>query len=348
MIKNRLLRLKERIESEKLDGFIVSGSVRYFGINSGLLVVPLDGSPVLLSSKVELEEVKKGPVKDIRVYVRCQQLAGKEEKVSVGLLNLLASTLKELGMRRVGFEHLPFEWVRKIGTDFECVELPRLMREIRAVKFREEVELLRKAAQLAVKGMRTALEVIEPGRTEREVAAEAEYTMRKAGSDGTPFPTIVASGRNSCVPHMRATDKVLRKGEHVVIDLGAIYQGYASDMTRTVVVGKEESGLIKKVREVQEKVRKSTREGMKASELDGLARRELGKDSVYFVHGLGHGVGLEIHELPSLSPDSEDVLREGMVVTIEPGIYIPDKYGARWEDMFLVRKRDCECLTVMR
>ncbi|MEM2674793.1 MAG: M24 family metallopeptidase, partial [Candidatus Hadarchaeales archaeon] len=202
-----------------------------------------------------------------------------------------------------------------------------------------------RSARIAEAGMKRASELIEPGRTEREIAAEAEYLMRKSGSEGTPFPTIVASGANSWIPHATTSDRVLQKGDHVVVDLGAIYQGYCSDLTRTFRVGKEGSPLIEKVRTTQEQIREEVREGAKAGDLDSLARKKLGKDAKFFAHGLGHGVGLRIHERPSLGPGSKDVVREGMVITLEPGLYVPKRGGARWEDMFLVKKDGCLPLT---
>jgi len=346
MIRARLSGLREKIAAEKLDAFLVNKSVRYFGLPSGSLLVPLDGSPIVLSSRMDYELLKKGPFKEVRAFCEAEVQLRKGESPFVGeFWQFLLSVLQELKLRRVGMERVSLLLLRKLGAEgVECLELP-LVEELRMVKSREEIELLKRSAKIAVEGMKVASELMEPGRTEREIAAEAEYAMRKLGSDGTPFPTIVASGPNSWFPHASSTDRALQKGEHVVVDLGATYQGYASDVSRTFRVKKGESSLIKKVRRVQGEIIKQVKEGVRASELDALARKKFGGDAKFFIHGLGHGVGLEVHERPSLSPSSKDILQSGMVITIEPGLYLPGKGGARWEDTVLVRRDGCEVLT---
>jgi len=346
MIRQRLTRLREKVAAEKLDAFLVNRSIRYFGLPSGSLLVPLDGAPIVLSGRIDFELLKGSPFKEIRVFCEAEVPTRKEEKPFIGeFWKFLLSILQEMGIRRIGMEKVSLTLLRKLGAEgIDCLELP-LVEELRMIKSREEIEILKKSAKIASEGMKVAAQLIEPGRTEREIAAEAEYTMRKLGSDGTPFPTIVASGPNSWIPHASSTDRVLQRGEHVIVDLGATYKGYASDMTRTFRVKKGDSGLIKKVRNVQKEIMKEVREGVKACELDSLARKKLGRDAKFFVHGLGHGVGLEIHERPSLSPSSKDVLQAGMVITIEPGLYLPGKGGARWEDMVIVKKEGCEVIT---
>ncbi|MDH5685960.1 MAG: aminopeptidase P family protein, partial [Hadesarchaea archaeon] len=228
-------------------------------------------------------------------------------------------------------------------------ELPGLMLELRKIKSREEVSLLRRSAKIATKGMRCAAESIAVGRTELEVAAEAEREMRVAESEGTSFPTIVASGRNSWLPHASATRKRLRRGELVVVDLGAVYKGYASDMTRTFALSptRKQLTLIELVRRAQKAAIGRVRNGAKTSDVDKAAREIISRAGYakFSPHGTGHGVGMEIHEHPGLAPDSKDILREGMVITVEPGIYIPNVGGARWEDMFLVTKEGRKPLT---
>jgi Xaa-Pro dipeptidase len=228
-------------------------------------------------------------------------------------------------------------------------ELPELMLELRKVKSGREVALLRKAARIAAGGMRCAAELIEVGRSELEIAAEAERAMRKAGSEGTPFPTIVASGKNSWLPHASATRKRLRRGELVVVDLGAIHKGYASDTTRTLALAptSKQVRLLELVKRAQAAAIARVKAGIQASTVDKAARRAVSRVGYarFCPHGMGHGVGLEIHEPPALAPDSKDILREGMVITVEPGIYVPRLGGARWEDMVLVTKGGREVLT---
>ncbi|MEM2282633.1 MAG: M24 family metallopeptidase [Candidatus Hadarchaeales archaeon] len=347
MIRERLRGLREKIVSENLDAFVINRSVRYFGLPSGCLVVPAQETPIVLSSRVDFELLRRGPFKDVRTYCEVEVPSREEERLFVGeFWKFLLSCLQEIKARRIGIEHASLEMVRKLGAEgVECLELPALVEDLVMVKLPHEIELLKRSARIAEAGMKRASELIEPGRTEREIAAEAEYLMRKSGSEGTPFPTIVASGANSWIPHATTSDRVLQKGDHVVVDLGAIYQGYCSDLTRTFRVGKEGSPLIEKVRTTQEQIREEVRGGAKAGDLDSLARKKLGKDAKFFAHGLGHGVGLRIHERPSLGPGSKDVVREGMVITLEPGLYVPKRGGARWEDMFLVKKDGCLPLT---
>jgi Xaa-Pro aminopeptidase len=202
---------------------------------------------------------------------------------------------------------------------------------------------------LAMKGMRCATELMEIGRTELEIAAEIEYEMRKAGSEGTPFNTIVASGKNSWIPHATATRKRLQRGELVIVDLGAIYKGYASDITRTFALEptRKQLKLIEVVKRAQRMAFAKIKDDLKANEVDRIARRTitLAGYAKFYPHGTGHGVGLEVHEPPSLTPESKDILRRGMVLTIEPGIYVPSVGGARFEDMILVTKDGKEVLT---
>jgi len=197
--------------------------------------------------------------------------------------------------------------------------------------------------------MKRVAELIENGRCEIEIAAEAEYAMRKAGSEGVPFNTIVASGKNSWLPHAGATNKRLRRGELIIVDLGATYKGYASDMTRTFAITptRKQRKLLEIAKQAQKAAIKRVRAGIKAADIDRAARKvfRLAGYERFCLHGTGHGVGLDIHEPPSLSPESEDILRKGMVITVEPGIYVHKIGGARWEDMILVTAKGFKPLT---
>jgi len=218
------------------------------------------------------------------------------------------------------------------------------------VKDETELKYMRKAAELTSEGMKTALETIKPGLREYEVAAEVEYTMRRRGSGGVAFDTIVASGLRSAFPHGGCTDRTIRRGDLVVVDIGAKHQHYRADLTRTVTVGKPSSRQVKihkVVREAQNRAFQSVKAGVKACDVDAVARRLIEEEGYgeYFVHGLGHGVGLDIHEPPALNPETKDRLKVGNVVTVEPGIYIIDFGGIRIEDTVLVGKGGAERLT---
>jgi Xaa-Pro dipeptidase len=224
------------------------------------------------------------------------------------------------------------------------------IRELREVKDEKEIELLRKAGELTSEGMRVAYETVTAGKREYEVAAEIEYAMRKLGSSGTAFETIVASGLCSAFPHGGCSYKKIRDGDLVIVDVGATYRFYRSDMTRTLVAGKpseKQKKLYQIVKTAQEKAVEALMPNVKAKDVDAAARKIIGDAGYgeYFVHSLGHGVGLEVHEPPTLSPESKDTLAAGNVVTVEPGIYLVGYGGVRIEDTVLVQRNGAQKLT---
>ena len=212
---------------------------------------------------------------------------------------------------------------------------------MRKVKDEDELALIKRAAELTSRGMKRALETIKPGIKEWEVAAEAEYEMRRFGSSGVAFDTIVCSGPETAYPHGALGEREIRDGDFVVVDIGARYRGYCADMTRTVIVGggtRIQKHILETLREAQGMAIKYIRDGVMAKEVDNIARRFIVENGYgeYFIHNLGHGVGLDVHEPPTLGPLSKDVLLAGNVVTVEPGIYIPGLGGARVEDTVLI------------
>ena len=194
------------------------------------------------------------------------------------------------------------------------------------------------------------LAVLRPGIKEVEVAAEMERAARRAGAEEMSFPTIIASGTRSALPHGRASEKAIAAHGFVVCDFGVILQGYCSDQTRTVWVGAvsaDARGVYEAVRDAQQAAINAVRPGVAVGEVDAVARKSLAKNGLarYFTHSTGHGVGLEIHEAPRVAAAQSEVLRPGMVITIEPGVYFPGKWGVRIEDMVVVSDRGCEVLT---
>jgi Xaa-Pro aminopeptidase len=353
-LKNKILKLKKEMEKRGLEAFIITRNTRYFTETTAgkIVLVPLNRAPILLCSRLEQEQAKKGWIRDIRAFSSWRAPLRPRERVYFQeLWQLLADCLREIRAKSVGYDHLSRELIRKIrsSTPASYRELPGLVQEIRKIKSNEEIRLLKKSAKLAAKGMQVAAEMIEIGRTELEIAAESEHTMRRAGSEGVPFPTIIASGRNSWLVHATASAKKLKGGELILVDLGALYEGYASDMTRTFALKPtpKQRRLLASVKRAQEKGIMKVKDGVPASGVDDAARKSLLKAgySRYSPHGTGHGIGVEIHELPSLMPNSKDVLKAGMVITVEPGVYVPGVGGARWEDMLLVTKRGHELLT---
>jgi Xaa-Pro aminopeptidase len=230
------------------------------------------------------------------------------------------------------------------------VAVASLVARLREVKDAEEVERIRKAALLGCGLFDGMLEFLEPGLTEVVVAAQLEFAARLAGAEGMSFETIVASGVRSALPHGRATTAKLPARGFVTLDFGVMLDGYCSDMTRTVHLGKataEEQEVYDLVLEAQEAAVAAVAPGVTAGDVDEAARSVLRRGGLdkYFSHSTGHGVGLEIHEGPRIAAKLTQILEQGMVITIEPGVYMPGKFGLRIEDMVLVTARGGEVLT---
>lgn len=219
----------------------------------------------------------------------------------------------------------------------------------RMVKDGDELDRIRAAVALGAKLFDRALEVLRPGVKETDVAGEMEFAARRGGAEEMSFPTIIASGARSALPHGRASDQAIAGG-FVVCDFGVILSGYCSDQTRTVWVGtvsEDARRAYQAVKEAQEAAIDAVRPGVAVGEVDAAARKVLRKAELgrYFTHSTGHGVGLEIHEAPRVANGQKEILQPGMVITIEPGVYFPGKWGVRIEDMVAVTAGGCEVLT---
>ena len=346
---NRVNALKQKAFEEKsFDGFLIANeySLLYFTGCPGIacLLIPKTGQGTIYVYSVNYEQAKaEAKGFDIKMMKRSQSLMTEVAK------QVKASKIKKLAM-----DMLSFESYRNLAKELRGVTKVKaqnsLVWELRKVKDEKELELMRKAGELTNEGMKVAYETIKPGIKELEVAAEIEYAMRKCGCWGTAFETIVASGVRSAYPHGGCMDREIRKGDLVVVDIGAAYHHYRSDMTRTLVAGKP-SEKQKKIHEIlklaQEKAFQAVKPKAKARDIDAIARKTIEDAGYgeYFVHGLGHGVGLEVHEQPTLSPESKDKLMIGNVITIEPGIYIVGFGGFRIEDTVLVQKGKAEKFT---
>ncbi len=228
-----------------------------------------------------------------------------------------------------------------------------LVQQQRMVKDEDEIACIRNAVLRGAELFDVALKAIKPGVKEVEVAAEMEYAARRSGTEGMSFETIIASGERSALPHGRASQAEIPKSGFVVCDFGVILASYCSDMTRTVYVGgpnSEARAIYEAVREAQQAGVAAVKPGTTASQVDSAARKVLQKAGLgrFFTHSTGHGVGIEIHEPPRIAAGQEVVLQPGMVITIEPGAYIPEKWGVRIEDMVVVTERGCEVLTPTR
>lgn len=259
------------------------------------------------------------------------------------------------GVKRVLFEDHDMSvaehrgWSEKFQPA-ELVPAGRLVEGLRVVKDASEQAVMREAVELADRAFQHVLPKIKPGVTEREIALELEWFMRGQGADAAAFPTIVASGERSALPHGVASDRAIGSGEFVTLDFGAHYKGYCSDLTRTVVVGKatdRHREIYDIVLEAQWTALQGIRPGMTGREADALTRDVIKRYGYgeYFGHGTGHGLGMEIHEAPRLSRTDETVLVPGMTVTVEPGIYLPGFGGVRIEDVVVITETGIEIFT---
>lgn len=342
--------LKQKAFEEKnFDGFLVTNEINalYFTGCPGLagVLVPDKDASIVYVYDVNHEQAKaQARGFDVELVKRGENLMTK-----------IAKQIKTFKITKLAVDALSYENYRNLVNELRGRAKLKirgdLVWELRKVKSEEELDLMRKAGDLVSEGMKVAYEVIKPGIKEYEVAAEIEHTMRRQGSWGTAFDTIVASGARSAFPHGGCTDRKIKEGDLVVLDVGAVYKYYRSDMTRTAVAGKpskKQENIYEIVKSAQEKAFQAIKHKAKAKDVDTAARRVIARAGYgeCFVHGLGHGVGLEIHEPPTLNRDSKDRLVFGNVVTNEPGIYVAGFGGFRIEDTVLVRKRSAEKLTV--
>ncbi|MHA6250997.1 M24 family metallopeptidase [Oceanobacillus sp. CAU 1775] len=264
------------------------------------------------------------------------------------------AVLKEQGVKRLGFEKDYTTYTQyekyKTGFDVELVATSGIIEELRIIKTNEELEIMKQAAKIADDAFMHIQGYIKPGVKEIDVSNELEFFMRKQGAVSSSFDTIVASGYRSAMPHGVASDKVIESGELVTLDFGALYNGYCSDITRTVAVGDisdELRNIFDIVLEANMRGVKGIKPGMTGKEADALTRdyiTEKGYGS-NFGHSTGHGLGMEVHEAPGLSSKIERKLETGMVVTVEPGIYVPGVGGCRIEDDIVITESGNERLT---
>lgn len=229
-------------------------------------------------------------------------------------------------------------------------KLEAVINNMRSVKVLSEIECIKKAQSIAEEAFDHILSFIRPGVTEKRVALELDFYMLSHGAEALSFETIVVTGKKTSMPHGVPDDTVVEAGDFVTMDFGAVYKGYHSDMTRTVAVGnasEEQRKIYEIVLSAQKAALELLKKGVSCKDADAAARDIIKNAgySDYFGHGTGHGVGIEIHELPNLSPRSNAILEVGNVVTVEPGIYIPDKFGVRIEDMALITENGFENLT---
>jgi len=351
MHARRRERLWQRTRERGLDAFVVinvEGSdrpnLRYLSGFTGSFGVLVVGEKSLFATDSRYTEQAGNEVAGLTV-----------EEVKGRWLPWLAERLAALGVRRVGVgTHRTslyiYHELTRLGAGIEFVPQDGMVEELRRVKSSEEVERIAAAARLTDDGLRWALGELKPGRREREVALDLEFWYRRQGAEDVAFDLIVASGPSSAMPHYRAGERKIAKGDVVLLDIGVRLEGYCSDLTRVVAVGTPSE----EVRDIYRLVLDANRAGLAAvadgksgQEVDRAGRAVIEKagHGERFGHGLGHGLGLEVHEAPSVAPTSEDVLAVGNVATIEPGVYLPGRFGIRIEDLIAVTEDGCRILS---
>jgi Xaa-Pro aminopeptidase len=347
-MEQRLLRLRNRFDEVGIDALLVftPENRRYlsgFTGSSGYLVITREEAVLFTDFRYMEQAGKQAP--DFRIV-----------KHGSKPFDDIVTFVHKLGVQSLGFEqdHVTYATYKRVLDLLEHVQFvptSGLVEHLRRFKDPSEIEIIREAAKIADATFSHILHFLRPGVTEREIALEMEIFMRKNGATGSSFDTIVASGVRSSLPHGVASDKVLEKGDFVTLDFGAYYKGYCSDLTRTVSLGRPRDERLKEIYEIvlesQKHALAHIKPGMSGKEADALSRDLIEAKGYgdHFGHSLGHGIGLAVHEEPRLSKLSEDQLEPGMVVTVEPGIYIPNVGGVRIEDDVVITENGIELLT---
>lgn len=343
----RFKKLEVYLEENNLDAMYISSyeNYRYYSSFTG------SNCHLFVSAK------EKFLVTDGRYYEQAREQA--PHYTLVPQKRSLTDTVRELAgenkWARIGYETMKLTDYQIFKLRQACPRIEWVPRESfgvypRMIKSAEEILKIKKAVEIADRALEKLVGRLHAGMTEREIAAELEYLMAKCGSERCAFETISAAGERGALPHATPTDRCVRDGEMLTLDFGACYMGYMSDITRTLWFGKPPEEICRvwdAVYKAQQAAVAAVRPGICAGELDALHRKVLEEEGYgkYIMHSLGHGVGLEIHEEPRVAPGSAEVLLPGMVITIEPGVYIPGLGGVRTEDTVVVTDDGAEVLT---
>jgi Xaa-Pro aminopeptidase len=347
--ERRLSSLVDRLIAANLDGLLVTSlpNVRYLtGFSGSNALLFVSSRDVFLITDFRYQTQARDEASDVA------EIRIEASSLWTGLWSRLAQST---GLGAIGFEslhllHRDFQRLLEQGEGWRWRPAVDLVEGLRMQKDGEEVGFIREAGSMAVAALEETLAAVRLGMSELEVCGVLERALRKAGSDEHPFSPIVASGPRSALPHARASSRAIAPGDFLLLDFGASTVGYCSDITRTVVVGvadDRQREIYDAVREANLVARSGVRAGMLGREADALARQVLEARGVgeLFGHGLGHGIGLQVHEAPRLSRLAEDVLPTGSVVTIEPGVYVPEWGGVRIEDDVHLSATGAELLT---
>ncbi len=344
-MNNNIRWLRDKIKMQNLQGIIISNpiNIKYLiGVDAEgvLLITPKEN--IFITDGRYIEEVNKTLTIDDEIIIYDMKNIARDDYENFFLF-----------CENVGFEenYVTYAQYKDFMHRYKINSLNEtegIIEKQRMIKDNDEIELIRKACQITDKCFEHLKSYIKIGLTEKQVAKEIEEFFLNNGADRLSFDTIVATGKNSSKPHATPTDKVIEAGDVITIDMGCVYQGYCSDMTRTIFAGyvpEEVKPIYELVLKNQKQVIKELCEGANFKVISRMVEGDFKLHGYDFIHALGHGVGMEIHELPFMSTKCDFIAKSNMVVTDEPGIYIPDKFGVRIEDTMVVYKGMCETLT---
>ena len=325
---------------QDMNFFYVTDLTKGLFEGSAVVIYP-DGSGTIITSKLEEESAKKSGL-NIELYT--------SKKDFRQIMQRAMDVDGDIGVNFADLTHTDYRKFKYMAKGTRFADVSEILEKTRMIKDRKEIETIRKAGKIATEGLKEMVETLHEGITEYEAAATLIYRMMRRGATGPAFETISSFGEHSAEPHYTSGDRKLKKGDYALFDFGARYERYNSDITRTFVMGKAD----KKHREIYDIVREAqqagidaVRDGTMGPDVDASARRII-ENAGYgdrFIHSLGHGLGLKVHDGGGLSPRLKMELKENMVVTVEPGIYLPGFGGVRIEDDVLVKKNKAEVLT---
>ena len=346
---NNIRRIQEKLIEKGLDAILVTDekNQRYacgFPFTDGLVFVSREDAYLITDSRyIEAAEKVSGGCCKVQLYDREHPLS-----------SLLKAAIAETGAKRIGAEEMKLSYNDYSAYEnmlcMKLVPAQAVFAELRQSKNEEELAAMREAQAISEAALEEVLHIIKPGMTEREVAAELVYRMLRHGSEGNSFDPIVVTGKKTSMPHGVPGDEIICDGDFITMDFGSLKHGYCSDMTRTVAVGHvtdEMRNIYDVVLRAQLAGIAAARAGVPGKDIDGAARRVIADAGYgqYFGHGFGHSLGLDIHEAPSANPRGVTPMPVGAVVSAEPGIYIPGKFGVRIEDVVIIRDGGCEIIT---
>lgn len=345
--------IKQRMERKKIDLLLISHTpnARYFldmymTEFSGLLCIPKKQEPFILTSPFSKTSLEKAGIETIAVSPNIK--ADMKAKNYLAAFRALAKKRNIRGRTAIEKQFLAADIFEKYKKVFKLADFSKEIAEQRAIKSNHEIKRIEEACKITVKGMHAVVHNMQQGVSERELAAAFEAEVRKK-ADWFSFETIVASGKHSAEPHYVPSDKKINKNDFVIIDCGVIKNNYCSDMTRTFCIepNEKQKQLYEIVLKAQQKAIEKIKFGARAAYIDKQARDFIKSRGFpdFFLHGLGHGIGVEVHEQPMINPKSNNVLKPGMVFSIEPGIYIKDFGGVRIEDAVLLTRKGIKILT---